>query len=102
MKIHIWHDGDRSVGIPWDELVINWPGMDQGLRRNASDLREQLRRELIEFWSNAFDFPAHVRFDDECPDCRKRMTNGSRCTNPHCVVNLPDSDDERRESASNW
>ena len=97
MKIFIYHNGDRSVGINGDEVTIEWEGMP----RMDKDEREALRRDLKHFWDDAFDFRCYVRFDDECPECHQIMANYNaelglvgRCTNPQCGVNMPDIEDE--------
>jgi hypothetical protein len=89
MKIFIECAGDSSVGIPGDHLIIDW----EDLAGYCDDGREDIRQQLKSCFSEIFDEPAGVRFEDECPDCGKLMkrTLGVKlfykC--PHCLYGEP-------------
>jgi hypothetical protein len=93
MKIFINAPGDMSVGIWPDhvEIIIN-----RDLPKEDTE-REETRKLLSEFWNDFLDNGGiTVRFEDECPDCGKKMpykrlVDGVgcykevwECYNPHC------------------
>jgi hypothetical protein len=87
MKINIWTNGDRSVGIPGDSIDIEWELVDTFDYEERAALKESLKK----FWDSQLDFNCYVDFEDECPDCGSRMEN-NMCYNPNCIINLPDED----------
>ena len=119
MKIFIHHDGDMSVGIPGDELTIDWPKCDWHVDKEN---RENLRKGLQEFWADYFDAPkgaVGVRFEDECEECGKNMGAKLRrtkrvrglgyysvteyvCTNPSCPTNLNSDYEDQDPVSMGW
>lgn len=71
MKVTIFSTGDPQAGIGGQEAVVEMPYfefVDEDHRQGAREL-------LGEAFSEIFDDRAHVIFQDECLDCRKRMTD---------------------------
>ena len=84
MKIHIFDEGDRSVGIGSSEMDIelNWN------IPNTKQEREELRKIFIEFAKNSLDFcndRVSGYFSDECPDCFSILKD-NKCTNKNCIT----------------
>jgi hypothetical protein len=78
--------GDRSVGIPGEQIEVRWCGA-----RTVDDTgidREFLRLRLIHCFIRLLDGKPGVRFSDECPDCGKVLNDG-RCLNQQCWTNQP-------------
>ena len=82
MKIIISTSGDKSVGIPVDYVTINWETLDVLFQEEIIN-REELRKNLSDFWGDCLDGKMAVLFGDECPDCYKIMKN-SVCSNKDC------------------
>lgn len=95
MKIYIETRGDTSVGIFPDFVEIS---MNRELPED--DEREEIRKQLVDFWNDFLDNGRiTVRFEDECPDCGKKMPYTTlkegigcykevwECSDPHCITN---------------
>ena len=69
-KIYASCRGDPSVGIQPGEgiMAIESKYLDLNEGYNKEN-RNWLRAKLAEIWSELFDEPAGIHFDDECPDC---------------------------------
>jgi len=64
MKIHIWTNGDPSVGISGQNATVDIETMeDSGI--NEPGERDIIRNKLKEAFSAIFDEKAHVAFEDE-------------------------------------
>lgn len=62
--LHVWHDGDRSVGLPGDNCTVSLDvsGYDQSDRH---EYVEQVRETLRESFSQVWDFRVKVMTDQE-------------------------------------
>lgn len=69
-KIYASCRGDMSVGIPPGEgiMAIESKYLDPN-KGYIKDNRDWLRAKLVDIWSELFDEPAGIHFDDECPNC---------------------------------
>lgn len=67
--------GDRTVGIWGDlsEMAIEsrFIGEASGY---GEENRKWLKSELTKIWTELFDEPAYIHFEDECPDCGRLQT----------------------------
>jgi len=84
MKITILSQGDRSVGIPDGEWIVEEVGMSLPI----TEAERALKRADYRFaFADMIDGPFGVFFEDECVDCRHILVNG-KCVNPHCICNI--------------
>jgi len=83
MKAYLSTTGDSSVGIAGDSIVVDFQGMEAAQFFSMIDeiptARENVRKELSEFFSRYCDGQPSVLFEDECWDCGRVLTQG------HCV-----------------
>lgn len=64
MKVSIWSDGDRSVGINGFSASV-----DIGdFLTDDPDMRDDTRKRLAECFGELWDETAHVMFEDEMKD----------------------------------
>lgn len=92
MKATIVIQGDHSVGIPTNEVSVDFGNSFIECLHGASyepEEREILRKQLAEFFGELFDGRARVYFSDECFDCGKILKN-NKCSNSNCISNLPE------------
>lgn len=74
MKIFIEVSGDVDVGIPRQTLIlIGYPEPE------THSQRQEDRLLLTDCFSQIFDWPVGIRFDDECPDCGIKDGHYSDC-----------------------
>ena len=64
MKVSIWSDGDRSVGINGFSATVDIGDYEDLDEENRQYMREKLSECFGELW----DETAHVMFDDEIDD----------------------------------
>jgi hypothetical protein len=94
-KIIITFPGDKSVGIPQCEAVVQF---NFDILDDSPGVREKVRAEmanLFEPYSECGELG--VRFVDECPDCGQIMDwsvpvgkpEQYRCNNNNCISNHP-------------
>ncbi len=91
MKIFIETKGDSSVGINGDYLELIWEGVDtKDVLDDYDDaldkpiLREEIRKDFKEFFTQFLGEPAAIAFDDKCPDCGHIRKGIATCTNRYC------------------
>lgn len=68
MKLHFWHDGDRSVGITGDSVTVQFDGDDYDAEYIAA-----AKELLLPAFQELFDFRTHVATEDELRDTEARM-----------------------------
>lgn len=87
-KVFVATQGDRSVGIPAQDITINFQGWDSNQINDFG--REIIKSSCQRFVQELFDEKAGASLEDECHDCGHRRQYGERCPNPHCISNIPD------------
>jgi hypothetical protein len=95
MKAFLTVHGERSVGIRDLNITIDVEGVpvenflssiDAGETKYKTG-REFFRARLQQFWGNFLDTRPAVRFEDECPDCGRRLTE-KKCSNKNCISKM--------------
>jgi len=81
MKVSVFSYGDMSVGIFPIETYLNL-GFDF-----EDEERERIREEIREFFGKLHDVgKTEVVFEDECPDCHRKLI-GNTCMTDGCPSN---------------
>lgn len=65
LNLHVWHEGDRSVGIPGDAADIFIYGWGQQTLEQCPELVDQARENLDLAFSNLFDARVHIYIEAE-------------------------------------
>jgi len=84
MKIHILIQGDRSVGLPDGEIVVEEKGMD--IPTTIAERMEK-RGDYFNAFQSITDEPFEVYFEDECVDCGQIMMD-NKCDRLGCISNI--------------
>jgi hypothetical protein len=82
MKVYLSDTGDRSVGIPETEVIleINWE------LPTTEKEREGMRKDFIQMARDYLQIDGRVfcHFEDECPTCYSKLKD-NKCTYKGCI-----------------
>lgn len=71
MKFHVWHNGDRSVGINGERATVEIDVEQYTSDEDRNEYIREIKVTLIEAFTGLWDFKAYVMTEDEIQEENK-------------------------------